>query len=84
MSKFDTLFNSLREAVTPTTGTTPAAQPNTTTATTPATSTATPTPATTPVQNNQKIDANHPVVKELAAAKDANQVISALQKLGVK
>jgi len=32
----------------------------------------------------QKIDVNNPVIKELVAAKDPNQVLLALQKLGLK
>lgn len=83
MSKFDSLYNTLIEAV-PVTNTTATAstqpvpnQPATFNQQKPAT---TPTPATTP----QKIDANNPVVQELVAAKDPTQVITALQKLGLK
>ena len=83
MSKFDSLYNTLIEAV-PVTNTPVAAstqpvpnQPSTYNQQKPAT---TPTPATT----QQKIDANNPVVQELVAAKDPTQVITALQKLGLK
>lgn len=88
MSKFDALYNSLTEAVpvaSPTS--TPAAaaqpvpnQPNTYNQQTAPKPTTTPTtPATA-----QKIDANNPVIQELVAAKDPTQVITALQKLGLK
>jgi len=85
MSKFDSLYNSLTEAIPVTSPTsTPAAatqpvpnQPNTYNQQT------APKPTTTPA-TAQKIDANNPVVQELVAAKDPTQVITALQKLGLK
>jgi hypothetical protein len=89
MSKFDTLFNTLVEAVPmqqpvngmPAAGAQGAAgqpvTPNQQTAPKPATSTPAPT---TPL----KIDANNPIVKELIAANDPTKVITALQKLGLK
>lgn len=87
MSKFDALYNTLVEAIPaqqPTTSTTPAAtQPATNQPSTYNQQTA-PKPATTTSTTPQKFDANNPVVKELVAAKDPNQVIAALQKLGIK
>jgi hypothetical protein len=87
MSKFDAFYNTLVEAipVQQPTATTPAAtQPATNQPSTYNQQTA-PKPATTPTSTTpQKIDANNPVIQELVAAKDPTQVITALQKLGLK
>jgi len=86
MSKFDALYNTLVEAtpVQQPTATTPAAtQPATNQPSTYNQQTA-PKPATTTPTTPQKIDANNPVIQELVAAKDPTQVITALQKLGLK
>ena len=85
MSKFDALYNTLVEAnpvqpVNTAAATQPAPnQPNTYNQQT-APKPVNPTTPTTP----SKIDANNPVVQELVAAKDPTQVITALQKLGLK
>jgi hypothetical protein len=88
MSKFDSLYNSLTEAIpvtSPTSTLAAATQPVTNQPSTYNQQTV-PKPTTTPTTpaTAQKIDANNPVVQELVAAKDPTQVITALQKLGLK
>ena len=82
MSKFNTLYATLAENL-------PVNTPTSVTQTNPqatqqATQQTNAQSAPAPGSAQTKVDANHPVVKELVAAKDSNQVIAALQKLGVK
>lgn len=77
MSKFNALYNTLAENLPVNTTNQNQQAPA---QAQPATNNQQPASANT----QQKIDVNNPVVKELVAAKDPNQVLLALQKLGLK